>query len=163
MTHFAIWSQCRRWQDPSNIKQNPAQALNLQALCPSLDIGWQECKHRFLGGRQAAECAKQSIRRMPEMQTSTVTRRLTGDAWYAVMLPTDLNSCVKFLIRPSKFRELPKLGHEHSIQVKRQIDHRLATHFHPAALSAQIAEVGQTEGRSQAKLLLKWVADVGAT
>ena len=39
--------------------------------------------------------------------------------------------------------------------LKREIDHRLATHFHPAALSAQIAEVGQTEGRSQAKLLLK--------
>ena len=38
--------------------------------------------------------------------------------------------------------------------VKREIDHRLATHFHPAALSAQIAEVGQTEGKSQAKLLL---------
>ena len=44
---------------------------------------------------------------------------------------------------------------------KREIDHRLATHFHPAALSAQIAEVGQTEGRSQAKLLLKGVAVVG--
>ena len=46
--------------------------------------------------------------------------------------------------------------------LKREIDHRLATHFHPAALSAQIAEVGQTEGRSQAKLLLKCVAVVGA-
>ena len=46
--------------------------------------------------------------------------------------------------------------------LKRQIDNRLATHFHPAALPAQIAEVGQTEGRSQAKLLLKWVAFVGA-
>ena len=29
------------------------------------------------------------------------------------------------------------------IGLKRQIDHRLATHFHPAALLAQIAEVGQ--------------------
>ena len=46
--------------------------------------------------------------------------------------------------------------------LKREIDHRLATHFHPAALSAQIAEVGQREGRSQAKLLLKGVAVVGA-
>ena len=46
--------------------------------------------------------------------------------------------------------------------VKRQIDHRLATHFHPVALPAQIAEVGQRERRSQAKLLLKGVADVGA-
>ena len=34
-----------------------------------------------------------------------------------------------------------------------EIDHRLATHFHPSALPAQIAEVGQTEGRSQGKLL----------
>ena len=39
--------------------------------------------------------------------------------------------------------------------LKRQIDHQLATHFHPAALRAQIAKAGQTEGRSQAKLLLK--------
>ena len=44
------------------------------------------------------------------------------------------------------------------IGLKRQIDHRLATHFHPAALLAQIAEVGQMEGRSQAKFLLKCVA-----
>ena len=121
MTHFAIWSQCRRWQDPSNIKQNPAQALNLQALCPSLDIGWQECKHRFLGGRQAAECAKQSIRKMPEMQTSTVTRRLTGDAWYVVMLPTDLNSCVKFLIRPYKFPRITKIRTRAQYSAKRWI------------------------------------------
>ena len=42
-----------------------------------------------------------------------------------------------------------------TVLLKREIDHRLATHFHPAALSAQIAEVGQTEGKSQAKLLLK--------
>ena len=42
--------------------------------------------------------------------------------------------------------------------LKRQIDHRLATHFHLAALPAQIAEVGQMEGRSQAKFLLKCVA-----
>ena len=46
--------------------------------------------------------------------------------------------------------------------IRRQIDHQLATHFHPAALPAQIAEVGQTEGKSQANLLLKGVAVVGA-
>ena len=48
------------------------------------------------------------------------------------------------------------------MSMKRQIDHRLATHFYPAALPAQIAEVGQAEGRSQAKLLLIRVAVVGA-
>ena len=47
-------------------------------------------------------------------------------------------------------------------RLKRQIDHRLATHIHPAALPAQIADVGQTEGRSHVKLLLKGVAVVGA-
>ena len=50
---------------------------------------------------------------------------------------------------------LPNVISKSDDRLKREIDHRLATHFHPAAFSAQIAEVGQTEGRSQAKLLLK--------
>ena len=65
------------------------------------DIGWQECKHRFLRGQRAgdraAEWAKPpSIRNTPEMQTTALRQGgwLTGDAWYIVMLPVDLNSCV---------------------------------------------------------------------